>query len=391
MNFLKRITDYRKAQIFNLLRYTSDALIYAFLPLFFHSLDLSTFYTGALLASVPIMAIVGNLVMSFLCKSNKRNMMLLKILMPIEIIACSLIGFFNNFVIVLILSMVMNFCNSSFYALLDGVCSSISTNEKKNYAGIRIFGSIAYLFSSFCGGFLIDHINYCFTFLIAGGVWCIDYFLLFTFKEIENQMKLGDEKENEPYANPLKNKQFILYFFFYILILSASHSTDTFFSLYAKDVKGISSSNYGILYSSMILTEIIVMFITLKVKFKKNSLMLIISSGFLFTRIFLLCFDLPKEALYFIPSLRGIGWGLLLAFHINTLKTFLKSNQMAKAILYLSIGLQTLVAVFNEIGPQIYSNFSYNLLFIILTSVAALGVLLIVIFNLVFRKKKVSD
>lgn len=391
MQIKKFLTNFHKAQAFNFLRYISDALIYAFLPLFFNSLDLPSIQTGTLLASVPLMAILGNVVMSLLAKSVKRNVLLIKIMMPIEIVAASLIAFFTNFYLVLIFSIIMNFCNSSFYSLLDGVCSSIATSEKRNYVSIRIFGSIAYLVSSLCGGFLIDKIDYKFTFLIAGIIWCVDYIIIYTLvlkniNEFEDiNIIEGNQKES---CNPFKVKLFIFYAIFYIFAISASHACDTFFSLYVKDEREISSNIYGILYSSMILTEIIVMLITIFIKFKKQYIMLLISAVFLFLRIFLLCFDLPQEALYFIPSLRGIGWGLLLAYHINTIKTFLNPRQLVKAIFILTIGLHIIVVILDQVGPYLIDITSYRTMFIILTCLSLMGLITIGGINIGLMKGK---
>lgn len=385
-----KFTDFRKAQVFNFFRYISDALIFVFLPLFFSSLQLSSFETGTLLASVPIMAIVGNVVMSLLAKSAKRNILLIQIIMPFEIVSACMIGFFSNFYIVLIISIIMNFCNSSFYSLLDGVCSQIASSAKKNYVAIRVFGSIAYLISSLFSGFLIDAINYKFTFLLAGIIWLLDYILLY-FIKVDNE---EDKKENDSNltSNPFKSKAFIAYTIFYIFSISASHACDTFFSVYAKNIREVNASVYGILYSTMILTEIIVMIVTIFVKFKKQYLMLLFSAIFLFLRVFLLCFELPKTILYIVPSLRGIGWGLLLAYHINTLKKFLNSKQLVKAIFVLTIGLHIIVAIIDQFGPHIVElTDSYQILFIILTCISAVGLFAISfinIFNLVKKNNK---
>ncbi len=310
--------------------------------------------------------------------------------MPFEIVSACMIGFFSNFYIVLIISIIMNFCNSSFYSLLDGICSQIASSAKKNYVAIRVFGSIAYLISSLFSGFLIDAINYKFTFLLAGIIWLLDYILLY-FIKVDNE---EDKKENDSNltSNPFKSKAFIAYTIFYIFSISASHACDTFFSVYAKNIREVNASVYGILYSTMILTEIIVMIVTIFVKFKKQYLMLLFSAIFLFLRVFLLCFELPKTILYIVPSLRGIGWGLLLAYHINTLKKFLNSKQLVKAIFVLTIGLHIIVAIIDQFGPHIVElTDSYQILFIILTCISAVGLFAISfinIFNLVKKNNK---
>ena len=66
--------------------------------------------------------------------------------------------------------------------------------------------------------------------------------------------------------------------------MSMNNITDNFFSLFAKDIKGMPEDIYGIVYSSMILVEVIMMFISLKIKKINNKLILIIASLFLIAR-----------------------------------------------------------------------------------------------------------
>ena len=379
------LKNYHILQGFSLSRYIGDALVYAFLALYFNSLNLPAIQTGTLLASVPTMAICGNIIMSLISKSTKRNLLLMKLIMPFEMFGMVLIGFFDTFIPVLICSLLMNICNSCFYSLLDGVAGEVSASSNKKYAGIRIFGSIAYFIGSFSGGFLINSINYKFTFIIAATTYLIGYIIIYFI----NSNELNSEQNNEQNSNFLKvlfsNKTFIFYLVFYTCVMSMNNITDNFFSLFAKDIKGMPEDIYGIVYSSMILVEVIMMFISLKIKKINNKLILIIASLFLIARPLTLFFEIPYFMLFIVPIFRGIGWGLILAYNIVTLNTFLESKYITKAILVLTIFTQISNMILNQFGPIIVEKTSYNIFFIILATIGTIGLISIAI-NKIKRK-----
>lgn len=369
--------SYNIAKLLNFFRYLGDALFAAFLPLFFKSLDLSSLKIGTLLAAVPFMAIIGNIVIAFLAKCPKRNLNLLRFLAPIEALGVALIGFFSNFYIVLTLTFIIFFCNSSSFSLLESVSSHIASTTKRNYMKMRLFGSIAYLISSFFGGTIIKMIDYRFTFLIAAGIYMITFFILLTlkFKEDSTETKTNSFKA---FISIWKNKSFVFYVIFYLLVIGSCAVGDNFFALLAKD-KGINESSYGMIYSMMIAVEIISMLIVIWLKIKNYKVLLLISAGFILTRSLVLCFDLPKAVLFAVPALRGVGWGVMLAAHLNLLKSFLPEEKMSYAIFGATIALQTFNTILNQIGPSVIEKTSYNFIFSILTGLTALGSIILLI------------
>lgn len=373
--------NYRQAKMLNFFRYFGDALFAAFLPLFFKSLDLSSVETGTLLASVPFMAIVGNIVIGLLSKNPKRNLNLMRILAPIEAVEVALIAFFSQFYVVLLFSLLIFFCNSSSFSLLESISSHIASETNKNYIKMRLFGSVAYLISSFFGGTLIHLIDYRFTFLFSAGLYLIAFIILFFIKLDEGE-KSPSSSNFKTLCSLLKNKTFIGYLVFYLLVIGASAVTDNFFALFAKD-SGVTESSYGMIYSMMIAFEIGSMLLVIWLKIKNYKMLLLISAAFIIARDVLLCFQLPKFMLYILPAFRGIGWGVMLAAHLNTLKSFLGEAKMSSAIFGVTIALQLFNTVLNQIGPLIIDKTSYAVLFAILSGLAAAG-----FFVLLFTKLK---
>lgn len=364
--------DYRKLQVFTFLRYFSDALIYAFLVLFFHSLNLSSLETGTLLASVPFMAVSGNLIVYLLTKKGNRNLLLLKILLPIEIIGVVFIAFFKSFFPVLLFSLLINFCSSATYSLLEGLASKTASEANKNYTGIRIFGSIAFFLSSLGGGFLIKGLDYRITFMISGAIKGLSFVTLFFIRNTDKEVGNIDNKKKE--LSLLKNRSFIYYLIFYVLVVGMSTVTDTFFALYAKS-RGMGNEHYGIVYASMILAEIVVMFVLSKIKNVNKVLVLLLASTCLVLRTALLIIDLPDAFLSIVPIFRGIGWGMLLYVHVNTLRGIVGEKSVTKGILILTLFLQSFAGILNQFGPLIIANFlkEYRWYFLVLFVIGLVG------------------
>ena len=85
---------------------------------------------------------------------------MLKVVNVVEAIFMIFFGFFTSFVPILIFDIIVAFCNKAYYSLLESIAIDVSKSANKNYSNIRIFGSIAYLISSFFGGYLIEFFNY---------------------------------------------------------------------------------------------------------------------------------------------------------------------------------------------------------------------------------------
>lgn len=297
---------------------------------------------------------------------------MLKILLPIEIVGVVFIGFFKSFFPVLLFSLLINFCSSATYSLLEGLASKTASEAEKKYTGIRIFGSIAFFLSSLSGGFLIKGLDYRISFMISGGIKLLSLITLFFIRNTDKGRKEEDRKIQK--SSLWNNKSFVFYLIFYVLIVGMSTVSDTFFALYAKR-RGMGNEHYGIVYASMILAEIVIMFVLSKIKRVRNTIVLLLASSFLILRTALLIIDPPYVFLNFIPLLRGIGWGMLIFVHVNTLRGIIGERSVTKGILILTLFLQSFAGIFNQFGPLIISNLlkEYHWYFLILLTIGLLG------------------
>lgn len=367
--------DYSKFQFLHFFRYLGDALFYAFLTIYFKSLNFSDLELGTLLAIIPLTAILGSFVLSRLSGSIHRNLILLKVVNVVEAIFMIFFGFFTSFVSLLIFDIIVAFCNKAYYSLLESVAIDVSKEANKNYSNIRIFGSIAYLISSFFGGYLIDFFNYKYVFIIASCLYLIsNLFILFLKSNNKENIK---EKNNVKMFNVFKNRSFCFYLLFYVFALGASNVSDNIFALYVTDL-GINQTIYGMIFSVEVLFEILCMFIVSKViKKDKYKLVLICSAILICLRNVLFAIPMPTIALGIIASLRGIAWGAMLAVHLNYFSSIIRKDYLTKSIFTLNIFLQIFNAIFNQFGPKI-SNYSYSLMFSLLAIFAAIGLIMLI-------------
>lgn len=382
------IKDYRRFQVQHFFRYLGDALFYAFLTIYFNSLNFDSWKLGTLLAIIPLTAILGSFVIGKLSGKAKRNILLLKIINIIEALVMVFFGFVTSFPLLLIITIVISFCNKSFYSLLDAAAMDSSIAANKNYSSVRIFGSLAYLISSFAGGYLIDWLNFKFVFMIAGALFLISGIFVLFIKPNEKAESEKTAKDKDVIKTIFRTPNFIFYLLFYVFALGASNVTDNIYALYVTSL-GMSQSNYGLVNGMSIAFEIIAMFVVIKfIKTKYYKKMLLISAIIIFARDAVLAIPLPLIVVAFIPILRGISWGIMLAVHLNTLKTLINSKYLTKSIFVLGILLQIFNAIFNQFGPTI-SEYSYPLMFSLMAGSALIGASFMAV--IAFRKENKKE
>lgn len=220
------VKDYHRFQVQHFFRYLGDALFYAFLTIYFKSLEFDNWKLGTLLAIIPLTAILGSIVIGKLSGNEKKNILLLKAINIVEALVMVFFGFVTSFPLLLIITIVISFCNKSFYSLLDAAAMDSSIDANKNYSNIRIFGSLAYLIASFSGGYLIEWLNFKYVFMIAGALFLISGIFILFIKPRTSKENKKSTKDKDMIKNIFKTPNFVFYLLFYVFALGASNVTD---------------------------------------------------------------------------------------------------------------------------------------------------------------------
>lgn len=365
--------------LFCLFRYGGDALSYSYITRFYNSFGFDQIQLGIILSIIPFMAVIGNLVLSKIGTNFVKNIKIIKIWMLIESICIMFTGFFNNYYILLIFGIFINFFNNSFYNLLDTFILEITSKANKTYASGRIFGTIGYIIFSFLGGILISNISYKWTFFITGCMFLIALILFFFFKfDNVNIPTDSTPKIHSSYKEIFKNKAFIFYLISIVILYSFLLITDSLFSLYSQKLN-ISDAEFGYFYSGAVCLEAIIMFLISKFKsvtFYKGCIYISIIALI----IRLAIFAIPNLNKYYYlcgELLRGISFSMYLAGNINNIKNILGTKNFYKG-LFISI---TLVQLINGLVilfmPSLIQLFGYTYIFISMICILVINLIIL--------------
>lgn len=379
-----------KINFIYILSFLGDALFSPFLALYFSSLDINESKKGLLLALIPLATLIGSLIYGKFSNKMKRNLLIIRILVIMQLIAMSIMGFLTSYYLVAIFVVIFALHNNTFFSFQDGIAVKITNKENKIYANTRLFGTLGYFIGSVVGGKLIDLTSFGIVFLIAGIIYAIVelmFFLIKPFEEDENE----EDKEKITFKNVLSNRQYIFYLMFYILVLGTWHIEEAYVSIMFKN-NGLTTSMWGYVYAFQILIEMgIIYFVNKFLKDKhKHHLILMTAICAIILRSVVLSLSLGLWIqVILVSSLRGVAWGLFLSSHMETIKSILPKDLITKAILIFAISSNIFVTIGNYLAPYIYQKITFNGMFLVLLIIQIIGAsIYLITFNIKYLRKK---
>lgn len=386
------MNETKKYKVLTTIRYLGDAFFYPFFALYLKSIGLVENRIGFILSISPILSILSNPLYSYLCKDINKTKSVLKIITILEGIIIITISFSSNFYLVSALTVLLALFGSCHYGLLDSITSFYANNTSISYSSIRIFGSCAYIIGTTLGGYVTKYFDFKVCFIISGLLFIICgafYNSLLNFNNDEIISKKVDIKSTLKYL--FKNKSFIFFIIFYCLLMGTQATTDSFFSLYLES-RGISSDQYGLIYSFFVLFEVITLFILNKIaKNSKKELtypLLFVSSILLSVRMLGNFLDLNIYIVIGLSSLRGIGYAFILHTSFSYVQKIVRKDSASVAIMLLTFFYSIHLALWNNINGSIIKTYSYNIFYLI-SLIFALIAIMLSLFKLV--KKESSN
>ena len=370
----------KKIQLSYFFRYLGDALFYPFMSLYLINRSIEGEKLGIILGVLPLIAIVANLLFSFVKINHKYERLVLYIMLLFEGVMIFLYGFNLTFLLYFILTIFVGLTNTPYYSLLDSYTTRniVSSNE---YPRIRIMGSIAYIFGGAFGGILIDKIGYFYLFLIAFITYIISFIFFLFVKERNDIFVLNDENKNN--YKICFNSCFLIYILFYVLILGSNNIFDTYFNVYLEQL-GFNVVNIGIINSFIVVSETIMMLVMIKVLQNKINLksFLLFCALTLVIKNFVFYFNLPNYILIAFSLLRGVGWGGILAVNVVVMEKLVGKSNLTFALLFNAIVVGVFRSVMNYIVGSIYIDIGFNIIFLSIAITQIVGVII-----LLFSKK----
>lgn len=374
-----------KINLIYTLSFLSDALFSPFLALYFSSINMDENKKGILLSLIPLASIFGSLIYGKLSGKSQRNLLIIRILVIAQLIPMMIIGFVNNYIVILIFTIIFALHNNTFFSFQDGIGVKITNQENAKYANTRFFGSFGYLLGTFIGGKLIDVSSFGIVFLIAGIIFAIVELLLFFIKVDE---ETETQKEKISLKEIFNHKEFIFYLLFYIFVLGSWNISEAYISIMFKN-NGVTTSQWGYIFALEIFVEMATIFILNRLIKKKINyrLMLFIAIIAMSSRSLILSLETNLWFKVFTSAiLRGFSWGMFLSSHMENVKKILPSSLITKAVLVLAVCSNLFAFLGDFIAPNIYQKYSFDLLYLIIFICQILGGLILLLFT-IFKNK----
>jgi hypothetical protein len=373
--------NYTLLILISLFRFLGDSYFYSFLVRYIKELGFSDLRLGILSALIPFMAIIGNLVLSYLATTFRKRQVIFIVWTLVEASFIIAFGFNQNFWYVLCLDIICNFCSNAFYNNWDTFIIPISQKDNKTYASGRFFGSLAYIIGVFSGGYVLNAINYKYTFVIAGSLMLLAGVLFLFLKFDPEDTKKIDQEEDKggvppTYKELFQNKEYVKYMIFASLFIGMVWATDNAFNLYSGvGALNVSNSEFSLSYGSAIVAEGVILLLCSRFKTAKAfKTCLFIGLGSLLVRQIILAIpNLPYQVYLSIEVIRGVSYGMILVANLNSLQRILGVRLMYKGFFLEIVFDELLAAVCDLVTPYIITATSYSLVFGIFAAIVVIS------------------
>ncbi|MGM8364038.1 MFS transporter [Virgibacillus sp. W0181] len=366
--------------------HATNTIIISFLPLYLKYKELNGTEIGWVLAIGPLASIFSQPFWGYMSDKYKtiKRMLLLCV---VGLIISSIIFFqMNGFMAILLIGAIFYFFSSPVGALSDSLAQRRADELQISFGTIRTWGSIGFAFSSLIVGGLLSftHISY------IGWVYAIfgTGILLIVFRLTDVKTE-SDPIQFKDVGQLIKNKPFILFLLFMMLITISHRANDSFIGLYITQLGG-AEGLVGIAWFVGLVSEATV-FATAGYWFRKyHAFVFIIIAGVLYTiRWFLYAaIDVP---IYIIGMqlLHGLTFGVfyLAAFDYITRVTPNLLQSTGHLVFYsVFFGISGIVGSLT--GGALIDSFGGQTLYMVMGLFALVGTIGLTVYHLTSFIKK---
>ena len=379
---MKEVTKYK---LLSTIRYLGDSFYYPFISLYLVSCNLLESNIGFILSITPLVSIFTNPIYTKICKNVKTTKNVLGIITILEALIIFTISFSKNFYLISALVFLLALFGTSHYGLMDSLMSIFASKNNESFSRIRIFGSIAYVIGTTIGGYVVNFGGFTLCFGIATILFILSGFLYFYIKPMkEDATKIATPR----YKDLLKNKEYMLFALFYIVFIGMMNSSDHFFSVYLES-RGITSSEYGMIYSYYVFLECIVLFILGRCKKKlNNDLLLLLAAIFMLLRQIVNYMNAPIIFVILASGFRGISWAIILHIAYRYVVDILGDVLGTIGIMTMTLFQSLLIFILNNVDGNLIEKYQSYKPFYMLMIVLAVIALIIQIIRFIINNKK---
>lgn len=366
-----------------LIRYIGDSLYYPFISLYLVNNGLIKSQIGFILSITPIIGILMNPVYTAICKNLNKTRITLIIISFLEAAMISIIGFIHNFYAITVIAILIAIFGSSHYGLLDSLTTVHAKNTNTSYSSYRVFGSIAYVFGTTVAGYIIKYTSYGITFVIGAASLMAAGILYIFLKPLQNKEEVVKEKAS--FKEVITNKDYIFFLVFYTLCTALTTGSENFFSVFLES-KGVTSNQYGLIYSYFVIFEVIAVFILNKLKKQNIYNFHIIASLIVFIRYLFNFLDLNLYLTIFISAFRGIAFAMYFHVTYKYINNMLGNKNSVLGIMIATLTQSILTAILTNVYGVIIDNHGYKVFYLIAFIISAVVLLLSIIRKLYYHK-----
>lgn len=377
-----------KVRILTFFRYLGDSLFYPFFSLFLQHRGLLESKIGFILSISPLIGILTNPLYTKICKNYNSTRFVLGAISIAEAVMIGILPLFSNFYLICIITLIIALFGTSHYGLMDSLLTIISSNKKVNYSSIRLFGSSAYIIGTSVGGNIINIFSFNFCFILSSILFIISGILYHLLKPINHESKVVEKVK---IRDLFKNKEFVLFLMLYTFLMGTTNAGDYFFSVYL-NTRGITSSEYGMIYSYYVIVEVVLLLIFTKMADKiNNNKLLIIASFLLGCRMLINGMYASLPVVIALSGLRGITYAILLHVSFQTVFKIVKEKYATTGIMLITLGQSIFVLIFNNVNGNLIektNTYKYYYLLMFMFSIIALVLAIIRYYQVDIKNKK---
>lgn len=365
------MNEYKKYKLLTFLRFLGDAFFYPFLALYLNSTGLKEAKIGIILALTPIISIIVNPIYTSICKNIKITRDVLKIVSIVEGICIAIIPHTNNFWVLFILVCLIGIFGTSHYSLMDSLLSVFAEENNKMYSSIRIYGSIAYIVATMLAGYTIVNDNYKICFAICSFLFIITSIMYQFLKPITIRSEKEGKKRNIKAV--LTNKPYWAFLIYYCITRTSLAIVKPFFSLFLQN-KGVSTSQYGLIYAMIVIAETITIIVMRKFGSKFKDIPTLIIANIMVVFMFIINgTDAPLWIIIIIANARGICWGIMIHISCRRVIKLVGTENDTFALMVMGLAFAFCNALANAISGDIIEKISYSAFYYIFAMITLIA------------------
>lgn len=300
---------------------------------FFNSIGISGRMSGVIFSVGSLLTMVWQPFVGFVSDRSKKTKEILIILMGMTALILIILGLNPSPMFAFPAFVIYSLSIFGFMPLLD----SVAIHTSYPFGRVRLWGSIGFSVGAFVSGKFIESLGQeSFLFLISG-VAVITGVALMTLKN--NPVKEGERANLSDVWNLAKNKNYIIFIVFTILVLGTMNSHNTFFSLYFNKIGG-STGFFGTAIFLMAMSEVPFMGLVSKwvERFGSKKILLLAGSILVF-RWGIYYFVPSPQVVTFSFFLQGASIGVFFAVAATHIKSIVDKKTISTAMTtYMSAG-----------------------------------------------------